>query len=200
MAKLGMVIDLKRCVGCYGCVTSCKAENGTPPRVFWSRVLEREEGKYPSARRLFVPVLCNHCAEPACETACPTHATYRTEDGIVRIDENKCIGCRACMAACPYGARFYLKEARQYYTQEATPFEKLLYKKHQIGTVQKCEFCYERTQKGLEPACVLTCITRARTFGDLDDPDSEVSRLLKQRYAFKLRPEMGTEPKVIYLS
>ncbi|MFQ5826268.1 MAG: 4Fe-4S dicluster domain-containing protein [Dehalococcoidia bacterium] len=200
MARLGMVIDLKRCVGCYACIVSCKAENGTQPEVFWSRVLEREEGKYPSARRIFVPVLCNHCNEPACEAVCPTRATSRTIDGMVLIDEDKCIGCRACMTACPYGARFFVREEHHYYPQGPTPYEKVAYKKHQSGVVQKCNFCLDRIEQGLEPACVQTCVAKARFFGDLDNPESEVSQLQKQRYAFKLRPELGTDPKVIYVS
>ncbi|MBI2918589.1 MAG: 4Fe-4S dicluster domain-containing protein [Chloroflexi bacterium] len=200
MARLGMVIDLKRCIGCYSCVAACKAENGTPPGVFWGRVLEKEEGKFPATKRTFLPVLCNHCQEPACLRVCPTGATSQRPDGIVLIDYKKCIGCRACMAACPYQTRYYLNSIQPYYPLGFTPFEERKYQKFQRGVVTKCTFCPERLDQGLEPACVQTCITGARYFGDLADPASQVSRLLRERYAFRLLPEAGTEPSVYYLA
>lgn len=197
--QLGLVIDLKRCVGCYGCVVACKAENATPPGVFWGRVLEEEVGKFPASKRVFLPVLCNHCKEPACRDACPTGATRKREDGIVVIDQNRCIGCRSCMMACPYGARSYMGKVKTYFENGPTPFEKQGYERHQVGTVQKCDLCLHRVEQGLEPACVITCPAKARTFGDLDDPNSEVSRLLRARMWRQLKPEMGTDPSVYYL-
>lgn len=200
VVRLGMVIDLKRCTGCNGCTMACKAENGTPPGVFWARVLEREEGKFPSARRIYFPVLCNHCKEAPCEKACPTKATYKRPDGLVLVDYQKCIGCRACMTACPYQARFYRKELRPYFPQGYTPYEAVAYRKFTRGTVTKCTLCAERVDKGLEPACVQVCITGARVFGDLNDPESQISRLLRSRHNFRLRPELGTDPSVYYLA
>lgn len=200
MARLGMVLDLKQCIACYACVVACKAENATPPEVFWCRVLEREEGKYPTARRVFLPVLCNHCAEPACVKACPTGATTQREDGIVLVDHDKCVGCRYCLIACPYQVRFYNDHIKGYFGEGLTPYEEMGYKKHRQGVVEKCNFCVDRVDKGLEPACVANCPTSCRHFGDLDDPDSEVSRLLRARHSFTLLPEQGTNPSVYYVS
>ena len=200
MARLGMVIDLKTCIECYACVVACKAENATPPEVFWCQVLEREDGQYPSARRVFLPVLCNHCAEPACVKACPTGATTQREDGIVLVDNDKCVGCRYCLIACPYQVRFYVDKIRGYFGESLTPYEEVSYQKHREGVVEKCDFCVDRVDKGLEPACAQVCPVSCRHFGDLDDPHSEVSRLLKARHSFTLLPEMGTNPSVCYVS
>lgn len=197
--RLGMVIDLRRCIGCHACAVACKAENATPKGVLWTRVLEKEEGKYPTPRKIFLPVLCNHCKDPACKRVCPAGATYQTPDGMVAIDQNKCVGCRACITACPYQVRFYRKEFETYFPGRPTPFEEVGYKRHQPGAVQKCTFCSHLVDAGQEPACVQTCPTNARHFGDLDDPSSEVSRLVRERYAFQLRPELGTDPSVYYL-
>ncbi len=195
----GLVIDLKRCVGCYGCAAACKAENATPPGIFWGRVLEEEVGKFPAAKRIFLPVLCNHCKEPACRDACPTAATQKRDDGIVWVDQNRCIGCRSCMMACPYGVRSYMAKVKSYFESGLTPFEKRGYARHQVGTVQKCDLCLHRVDEGLEPACVITCPAKARYFGDFDDPNSEVSRLLRARAHRQLKAELGTEPSVYYL-
>lgn len=197
--RRGMVLDLKRCIGCQACTIACKLENATPPGVFWGRCLEKETGKYPRAKLVFVPVLCNHCQDPPCLRACPTGATAQREDGIVTVNQDACIGCKACMEACPYEARFFLEDSHSYYPGHLTPFEEVGYKRHQKGTVSKCNFCVERVERGLEPACVQTCPTEARTFGDLDDPQSEVSCLLRERHAIQLRPEMGTNPSVYYM-
>ena len=199
MARKGIVIDLKRCVGCCACVMACKATHTTAKGVFWARVLERETGKYPSPKRTFLPVLCNHCAEPLCEQACPTGATSKREDGIVLVDYDKCIGCRACVEACPYEVRFFLRAKRGYFPSGLTALEERGYQKIPVGVVQKCTLCAERVDSGLEPACVQTCPAEARHFGDLDDPYSEVSRLLRSRNPTQLRAELGTDPSVYYL-
>jgi molybdopterin-containing oxidoreductase family iron-sulfur binding subunit len=179
-----MVIDLKRCIGCYGCQVSCKAENGTRPGTTYARLLKKEWGTYPDVKRLSIPVLCNHCSEPPCVDVCPTGASQKQDhDGIVFVDGDVCVGCRACVMACPYGARYY-QDA------EYTYFE---------GVVEKCDFCRHRLAEGLEPACVTNCMSKARIFGDLDDPNSEVSRLVREEGGIQLNPEEGTNPNVYYL-
>ncbi len=197
--KWGMVIDLKRCIGCYGCQLACKAEHGTPPGVFRTRVLKKEIGRYPSVALIPLPVQCNHCEDPPCVDACPTGASFVREDGTVDINADACVGCRTCMMACPYSNRYYV-EARNYYgAQGPTPFERHHAAHNQPGVVTKCDFCRARVQAGKLPACVANCPTVARHFGDLDDPNSEVSRLIKERGGFTLHPEKGTKPKVFYL-
>ena len=200
MTRLGMVIDLERCVGCHSCAMACKCENGTSKGVLWGKVLEKEIGTYPSAKRLWVPVLCNHCKTPACVEVCPSGATTQRADGIVTVDQDKCIGCRYCMIACPYNIRGFLDSVDSYFEEATTPYEEVMYAKWQAGTVVKCTFCVHRVDEGLEPRCVLTCPAEARTFGDLDDPNSEVSKLIRERGGSTLRSEMGTEPSVYYLS
>lgn len=217
MPRWGMVIDVKRCVGCWSCAISCKEEHFLPPQVFWNRLLITERGQFPTARKLIYPILCNHCAEAACVEACPTGATYQREDGIVLIDYDKCVGCRACLIACPYQQRtFYDQEVadREYFPgQGKTAFEELGQKIYpfQEGTVMKCNFCVERIDEGLKqgltpgidreatPACVNACPVGARTFGDLDDPNSNVSKLIKDYSGKQLRPEFGTDPSVYYI-
>ncbi len=200
MTRWGMVVDLKRCIGCWACIVACKSENATPPDIFWTKVLEREEGTYPDVRKLFLPVRCNHCLNPPCVEACPTKATYvREQDNIVMMDQDKCIGCEACVIACPYDARYIYEHKDGYYGKELTPFEEVGYQKHQIGTIQKCSFNVERIDRGLNPACVDACPTRTLVFGDLDDPDSEVSHLRKDNDSFQLRPDLGADPSIFYL-
>jgi Fe-S-cluster-containing dehydrogenase component len=197
--RYGMVIDLKRCIGCYGCQIICKSENATPPGVLWGRVVKRETGTYPNVRRTSMPLLCMHCKEPECEKACPSGATQKREDGIVYVDKDKCVGCRYCMMACPYNARYFMGKERSYFAEGPTPFEEVGYQRHVIGTVSKCDFCRDRVDNGLEPACVANCMCKARVFGDLDDPYSEVSRLIREKGGRQLLPELGTEPSVYYL-
>ncbi|MCC6212562.1 MAG: 4Fe-4S dicluster domain-containing protein [Burkholderiales bacterium] len=198
--RWGMVIDLRRCIGCYGCQLSCKAEHGTPPGVLFARVLKQEEGQYPNVRQLFLPVLCNHCEEAPCVDACPTGASFKwEEDGIVDIDPDKCVGCRSCMMACPYSNRYFNDSPQHYFEDGATPYEQARTGRHQTDVVMKCNFCRDRVRAGKKPACVANCPTVARIFGDLDDPTSEVSRLIKERGGFPLHPEAGTRPSVYYL-
>lgn len=200
--KKGMVIDLKRCIGCYACQLSCKAEHGTPRGVFFARVLKQEEGHYPTVSQTFLPVLCNHCEDPPCVEVCPTGASFVWEDdGTVDIDHDKCVGCRTCMLACPYSNRYFNDRPAGYYEGQGgeTAYENARSAQHQSGVVMKCNFCRERVKEGKLPACVANCPTVARTFGDLDDPTSEVSRLIKERGGFTLHPEKGTRPSVYYL-
>ncbi len=198
--RWGMVIDLKRCIGCYGCQLSCKAEHGTPPGVFFARLLKQEEGRYPTVRQLFLPVLCFHCEEPPCVEVCPTEASSKGTDGIVDIDPDLCVGCRACMMACPYNQRYYYAETSHYFPGNGpTPYEKARSERHEASVVMKCNFCRDRVLMGKEPACVANCPAVARYFGDLEDSTSEVSRLIKERGGYTLHPELGTGPSVYYL-
>ncbi len=151
-------------------------------------------------------MLCMHCEEPACESVCPSGATVKEEDGTVTVDGEKCIGCRYCMVACPYGARYFNEREQNYYGNYRTPYEEMgadtlegRESEHSTGRVEKCNLCIQRREQGLEPACVANCMTRARYFGDLDDPYSEVSRLIREKGGFQLNPELGTEPSVYYL-
>jgi molybdopterin-containing oxidoreductase family iron-sulfur binding subunit len=196
-----MVIDLNRCVGCNACTLACKQTNATPSGVYWSQVLQAEVGRYPNARPQYTPILCNHCASAPCVDVCPTGATERQPNGIVTVDGEKCIGCRYCMVACGYDARSFNYAPPQGYHPEKglTEYEKLRYVEHKTGTVEKCNFCIERVNQGMEPACVLTCPARARFFGDLDDPNSVVSQLIVTRGGRPLHPELGTDPSVFYL-
>lgn len=199
MTRYGMVIDLKQCIGCHACTLACKVENATKPGIFWNKVFDEEEGEYPSVRRYFLPRLCMHCEDAPCVEACPTGASHKREDGIVLCDYDKCVGCKYCILACPYGARYFNEDKRGYFGDKLTPNEEIGYQKHALGTVEKCHFCVDRVERGEEPACVLACLTRARIFGDLDDPNSEGSQLIRSRYGFQLREELGTNPSVYYL-
>ncbi len=209
-----MVIDLTRCVGCYSCIVACKQEHFLPPGIVWGRVLITESGEYPAVAKQMYPVQCNHCKDALCVKVCPTGATRRRDDGIVRVDHDKCVGCRYCLIACPYQARvFFSDSTREYFPgQGLTDFEKIgrkLYP-HQAGTVLKCNFCMERIDAGLghglkpgvdreaTPACVITCPAKARYFGDLDDPYSEASMMIRQHGGYQLRPEYGTNPSIYY--
>lgn len=197
-----MVIDRARCFGCNACTIACKRKNGTPPDIFWARVYVNEVGKYPTARREHLPALCMHCANPACVAACPTGASSQREDGIVLIDQDICIGCRACMVACPYHARYFnTKNAESYFPGKGlTDYETAHQYGEDRGTVEKCNLCLDLLENGNQPACVQTCPAKARIFGDLDDPNSEVSKLIISRSGYQIYPELGTDPSVYYLS
>lgn len=212
MPRWGMVIDLTKCSGCYGCQLACKAENATPPGITWARLELIEIGTYPNVQRVPLPALCMHCEAPECERVCPTGATHQRPDGIVQVDAQLCVGCKACMVACPYGARYLYDERTTYFPGHVTPYERRGYARHTAGTVTKCDFCAHRIDAGLArgltpgadreatPACVINCWCNARVFGDLEDPASEVSRLRASGQAIQLKPEQGTEPRVFYLS
>lgn len=203
MVRLGMVIDLKRCVGCDSCTISCKAEQATPPNVFYARVNKQIYGKYPDVKGFFLPVLCNHCQDPPCLKACPSHAIYKTENGIVLVDEEKCVGARACVSACPYRQMFFPLDGYGYFNSTLTQFEQLHNSKRKPNIAIKCNLCSHRLAKNMEPACVTVCPTQCRIFGDLDDPNSKISKYLSERTPkaepIPLRPEADTKPKVMYL-
>jgi len=195
-----MVIDVKRCIGCQACTIACIQTNGNPPGVYYSKVHVSEQGRFPNTMLDYLPVLCNHCDNPSCADVCPVGATVKQADGIVTVDANKCIGCRYCQVACPYDARSFITDINAQSPKFGfTPYEKAMYPAHQVGTVEKCNFCKERLAEGKEPACVHTCPAGALTFGDLDDPASGVSRLILARNAQPLKPEAGTKPKVFYI-
>jgi molybdopterin-containing oxidoreductase family iron-sulfur binding subunit len=198
--RYGMVIDLQKCVGCNSCTLACRAEQGTPAGIQFHKVMKYEAGTYPNAKMKFLPMPCMHCQDPPCEKVCPTGATFMDDSGLVLIDQTICIGCRACMVACPYEARQFLWDIWTYYAgQSPTPFEQLKQKDYDKGTVVKCNFCHHRLGRDLKPACVETCPAMARTFGDLDDPESEVSRLIVLFRGAPFREELGTEPSVYYI-
>lgn len=176
--RLAMVIDLRKCIGCHACSVSCKAEFDVPLGVWRSWVKIEEKGKFPNTGRVFLPRLCNHCDNPACKKVCPSGATTQREDGIVDVNEKKCVGCKLCIAACPYKARFL------------HPVKKI---------ADKCNFCLHRVDKGVVPSCVNTCPAKARVFGDLNDPESEASKLVSRNSTQVLQPELGTEPQVFYI-
>ncbi len=211
MTRYAMAIDLSRCAGCCGCMMACKLEHGTPPGISWPRVLVKEQGEYPAVTKSITPVQCNHCRDAACVKVCPTGATSQREDGIVFIDYDKCVGCRYCMMACPYGARYYRAKVESYFPGGLQPFEKVGQRNLQVGVVMKCTFCLEKIDEGLQqglkpgvdraatPSCVINCIARARYFGDLDDPASEVSQVIRASRGTQLHEEFGTNPSVYYL-
>ncbi|MFQ5776700.1 MAG: 4Fe-4S dicluster domain-containing protein [Terriglobia bacterium] len=197
--RLGLVIDLKRCVGCNACTLACKQEHGTPPDVHFARVVTREVGTYPKTKRTFLPVLCNHCAEATCERVCPTGATYIRPDGIVMVDHEKCIGCRACAVACPYMNRHFIEEEMLQSGDRMSAFDLVKFAEFTPGTMAKCTLCAHRIDKGLEPACVVTCPTECRIFGDLEDKDGRLQRLIRERGGWTLLPQCDTKPSVYYL-
>jgi len=177
--RYAMVVDTRRCMGCHACSVTCKTSYEVPLGETRSWVEYVEKGDYPNVRRSFLPRLCNQCDEPGCVSVCPTGATYQRTDGIVAVEDAVCIGCKYCMQACPYGMRFINPTT---------------------GSAEKCDFCLTRVANGLVPSCVNTCQGRARIFGDLNDPSSEVSRVLATNAVTVLRPEMGTKPMVFYIN
>ncbi|MEK6766768.1 MAG: sulfate reduction electron transfer complex DsrMKJOP subunit DsrO [Planctomycetota bacterium] len=177
--RLAMVIDLRKCYGCHSCSIACKSEFNVPLGVWRSWVKTIDKGKYPKVKRSFLPRLCNHCENPPCVSVCPTQASHRDDEkGLVDIHEERCIGCKMCIVACPYDARF------------SHPTKKV---------ANKCDFCIHRVEKGVVPSCVNTCPSNARIFGDLNDPDSEVRKLVDTNKVQVLKPELDTEPSVFYI-
>ncbi len=206
MARYGFVVDLKRCYGCYSCQVACKAANNTPMGIDWAWCRPSETGKYPSATRQMIPLLCQQCANPPCMEVCPTGATTQDENGIVHVDPDKCMGCKYCIMACPYGARQTVSGWKTYFPDaegDLDPFEAYAKKEWEktwgYGVATKCDFCHDRRAEGKLPACVEACPAKARYFGDLDDPTSEVSVLIRRERGFQLNPELGTDPSCYYL-
>jgi phenylacetyl-CoA:acceptor oxidoreductase subunit 1 len=211
MTRWAMVADLERCVGCQTCTAACRHANATSPAVQWRKVLDVEAGAFPNVKRTFVPVGCQHCADPPCMHVCPSTATRQRADGIVTIDYDICIGCAYCDVACPYQARFKITKEDFAYGDDAMQNELEREDPARLGVAQKCTFCSDRIDFGIEngltpgsdpratPACVNACIADALHFGDVDDPDSNVSRLLDQHKNFRMHAELATEPGFFYL-
>lgn len=174
----GFVIDNRTCIGCHACSTACKSENQVPLGVYRTWVKYVEKGVFPHTRRHFQVTRCNHCANPPCVRICPVTAMYQRSDGIVEFDPRVCIGCKACMQACPYDA---------------------IYIDPDTHTAAKCHYCSHRTELGLEPACVVVCPTQSIIAGDLDDPDSHISHMVAREKVSVRKPEQGTIPKLFYI-
>jgi len=174
----GFLIDNSKCIGCHACSTACKSENEVPLGVYRTWVKTTETGRYPDTQRHFQVTRCNHCSDPPCARICPTAAMFQRSDGIVEFDKDACIGCKACMQACPYDA---------------------IYIDPETHTAAKCHYCAHRTDIGLEPACVVVCPEHAIVAGDLNDPRSEISRLVAKHPVTVRKPEQGTRPKLFYI-
>jgi len=200
MTHYAMVIDLNTCTGCNACMAACAAENQTP---VWSdkwrtKVHDNElGGSEGDVARRFFPRLCNHCDNPPCMSVCPTGATWKMDNGIVRVDPDLCMGCQACTLACPYDARYPIDYDD---VAQAKAFYGEAHLRRDRPAVDKCDFCYHRIEKGQEPACVETCVGDARIFGDLDDPDDRVTRIVNSGQAQPLLPHLGTRPNVFYIA
>lgn len=175
--RYAMTMDTRRCVGCHACVLGCKAENGLPDQGFRDWIVSVTKGHFPDLTQEIRSERCNHCTDAPCVTNCPTGASHRGEGEAVLVDPDMCSGCKACLAACPYGARYV----------------------HTEGYVDKCTFCMHRVKRGEQPACVANCPTKALQFGDLNDPDSVVSRQLRERQYKTLKPELGLHPNHFFL-
>ena len=173
-----MVINAGRCVGCEACVVACKTENAVPDGQYRDWVVQETRGELPSLELFIQSQRCNHCTDAPCVSNCPTGASFYRGDGTVQINRDACTGCKACIASCPYDARFV----------------------HPDGYADKCTFCMHRVKQGQLPACVSVCPTHCMHFGDLDDPHSDVSRLLASRDHHALLPEAGTGPRVFFLT
>ncbi len=212
MTRWAMAIYLRACVGCQTCTTACRHANATPPGVQWRKVLDVEQGEFPDVRRTFVPVGCMHCADPPCMHVCPSTATRQRPDGIVTIDYDLCIGCGYCAVACPYQARDIVHLREFAYGGDApNKSEAARYDEKRMSVATKCTWCVDRIDDGLAkglkpgvdpeatPACVNSCIANAYTFGDLADPESNVSKKVEETSWFRMHEELGTDPHIFYV-
>jgi len=180
MKQLAIVTDLERCTGCHACTVSCAQQNRLQPNATWNRVRQiGPEGKFPNLQMYFLPVACQHCADPACVKVCPTGASHKRDDGIVLIELARCIGCKSCQQACPYQVHF---------------FDASMHK------MEKCTLCADLVDTGDKPACVKTCTGRARYFGDLNDPAGELAKVMSNKaVVYQLLPAVKTNPSARYV-
>jgi Fe-S-cluster-containing dehydrogenase component len=213
----GYGLDLSRCIGCRRCVYACAKENNNSrykPQIHFIRVIRLKKGNLinlenaehyynpdtvPEKDYLYMPVQCQHCENPPCVKVCPVHATWKEPDGLVVVDYDWCIGCRYCMAACPYKGRVFN------WAEPNIPKEELNTDVHYLGNrprskniVEKCTYCIQRIRKGRYPACVEACPTGTRKFGNLLDPDSEIRYIIDNKRVFRLKEDLNTEPKFYY--
>jgi Fe-S-cluster-containing dehydrogenase component len=208
--RWGMAIDVRKCPnGCRDCIDACHLTHNVPDfgnpkdevKWIWQ---ERFENVFPAENHPYIreavkksvlPVLCNHCDNPPCVRVCPTAATFKRADGIVMMDYHRCIGCKICLAACPYGARsINFRDPRPFIRKLNPDFPT-----RSKGVIEKCNFCEERLARGILPACVMACRDKALVFGDVDDPRSDVRRLLDREFSIRRRAELGTRPQVYYI-
>lgn len=226
MAKYGMVIDLHKCVGCSACSIACKNENNVDTGMFWSHYLLETTGTFPNVKFQYVPTLCNHCEDAPCVRVCPTTAMFKDENGLTLHEPDKCIGCKSCMQACPYDGVINFNKNKPHRRWEESgaiiegctssgkdvqgrtgqklpyynPDRALTYEGiRSKGIVEKCSFCDHRLKDGLNPYCVESCAAEARIFGDLDDPNSEINKVLARYSSQVLKPEKATKPRVFYV-
>jgi molybdopterin-containing oxidoreductase family iron-sulfur binding subunit len=226
MTRYAMAVDLDRCQGCRACMEACKVENNTTEAVFWMYVFRLEDGTYPNTRQSYLPRPCMHCDNAPCVKVCPVGARFKRDDGIVLTDFDRCIGCRYCELACPYGVNYFNwgKPDEHYYLDWGDPDLQVVtggavppYLNpdlaepqgeeqrvtagggHRKGVVEKCTFCVQRVDQGLLPACVVTCPVQALHFGDLEDSESPISQYLREHESFRLLEDVGTEPRVFYV-
>ena len=220
MTRYGMAIDLHRCIGCQACAAACKVANNNPKDLSYNIVYTKTDynwdtlgtavvlgatandnagGTFPDCTMFWLPMQCQHCEDPSCLRVCPTGATQKREDGIVWVDSELCIGCGSCVMACPYeNVRTMIDNDPEYYLDVVVGEYDA--PKHEVGVVEKCTFCKNLIDRGEVPACMDLCPGRARYWGDLDDPNSEVSQAIEGREYVKLRESAGTSPNVYYLT
>ncbi|WP_139652930.1 4Fe-4S dicluster domain-containing protein [Raoultibacter phocaeensis] len=203
--RYAMAIDVESCAGCHACTVACKSNNNLPNGILYSRVatkggdyLDTASGTYPTdLTKKHYPIGCQHCSKPACVATCPTGASYQREDGIVAVNTDECIGCGTCITSCPYDVRTLISEEPEYVVDfQLGDWDA---PKHVAGTAEKCTFCIHRLERGEKPACMELCLGRARYWGDLDDPESEISKFLEGKTYERLLEDAGTEPNVYYV-
>jgi len=234
MTRWGMAIDLDKCTACQACVVACRIENNVPMAgeeevqkeraIYWNQFFSELRGRYPELRLTMFPRPCMHCEDPPCVPVCPVDATYKDAEGRVLVRYDKCIGCRYCMVACPYGARYFNWFTPQYPEGDENPLNPDTVRDSEgwlvgpsprpRGVVEKCTLCIQRIERakqkglpigsektgGVVSACAQTCPAFAISFGDLEDPTSDVYRLSRDKRAFRLLEDLGTRPQVYYLS